>query len=85
MSATILTFPGVRRWESAPEQGKLVELPIPPMGELPAPPSCDACGRAATVWARFGFRCSACARVLVDPDLGGDAFLFTDVYEEETK
>ena len=80
MSATILTFPGIRRWESTPEQGKLLELPIPPRAQEFY---CGACGRAATVWARFGFRCSACARHLVDPDLAGDPFLFTDVYEEE--
>ena len=80
MSATILTFRRTRRWETTPEQGKLLELPVPPKGQ---DFYCGACGRAATVWARFGFRCSACARLLVDPELGGDAYLFTDVYEEE--
>ena len=84
MSATILTFPGTRRWESTPEQGKLIELPVPPRGEPTTPPKCGACDRAATVWARFGFRCSACARLLVDPELGGDAYLFTDVFEEDS-
>jgi len=72
----VVRFPSDYHPDAA-AQHALIDLPLP---ISPKHPRCESCTRSATVAFSFGVRCSACARLLVDPDLGGDPCLVTDVF-----